>query len=188
MRVGLVVMLLAIAAGLRPTDAHAKRRRRHWMSLPSTAPRVVPGASAGRLTAPNPAPIAPPSSFVDFHAARVKSDLMIFHPDFADLVPALPRQVDRAPAPTAGALSFVAPPRTDDALELARRRDRLLLFRPERRTSEGAALGVGLFGATTMMAAHLPPPLRVIFDRETHLGPAIFDDGGMGAGVAGVTP
>jgi hypothetical protein len=37
----------------------------------------------------------------------------------------------------------------------------------------------------TVLSAHAPRPFRVIFDGPVHVGPAIFDGGGMGAGIAG---
>jgi hypothetical protein len=63
-----------------------------------------------------------------------------------------------------------------------------LLFRDTNRQTSSTALGLGLFAVTTVMSAHLPDPLRVMFDGPMHLGPAIFDDGGMGAGIAGTGP
>src|SRR5437763_1315417 len=85
-----------------------------------------------RLGEPPPSAVELPPSFVAFHTARVMNDLILFHPDFPGLA------------------------RTDDKLELTRQRDRLLLFSGERRTSDAAAVGIGLFGAMTVMAAHLP--------------------------------
>lgn len=185
MRVVVTTLLLA-TLGLPPGVAGAKRHHRRSVALATARPVRAP--TADRLLAP--ATTAPPRanlspSFVEFHTARVKNDLMMFHPDFPNLEPAIRRETDRAADTSAAPLSFVTPPRADDLLELTRRRDRLLLFRGEQRTSQGTALGLGVFSAMTVMAAHLPPPLRVLFDRRIHLGPAIFDDGGMGAGVAG---
>jgi hypothetical protein len=42
-----------------------------------------------------------------------------------------------------------------------------------------------MFTAATILSAHAPRPLRVLFDGPVHFGPAIFDGGGMGAGIAG---
>ena len=64
-------------------------------------------------------------------------------------------------------------------------RDRLVLFRGPQHQGATFALGMAMFGATTILSAHVPRPLRVIFDGPVHLGPAIFDGGGMGAGIAG---
>jgi hypothetical protein len=36
-----------------------------------------------------------------------------------------------------------------------------------------------------VLAAHAPAPLRPLFDSRVHLGPAVFEGGGMGAGVGG---
>jgi hypothetical protein len=189
--VAMAILLATVTVG--STAAHAKRHRRHPVSLRSNARSVdrnrPPKSLLDAKPAPKPAPANPPPSFVELHTARVKNDLMMFHPDFPGLDPALPREIDRAADTTEAPLSFVTPPRTDDLLELTRRRDRLLLFRQEHRSGEGTALGLAVFGAMTVLAAHMPPPLRVLFDdRRIHLGPAIFDDGGMGAGLAGAIP
>jgi hypothetical protein len=45
--------------------------------------------------------------------------------------------------------------------------------------------GVGLFGAAVIAAAHAPGPLRMVFDRNWHLGPALLDGGGLGVGFGG---
>src|SRR5437868_481389 len=67
----------------------------------------------------------------------------------------------------------------------SRDRDRLLLFRGTQPQGSSIAIGVGMFAAATLGSAHAPRFLRVVFDGPVHLGPAIFDGGGMGAGVAG---
>ena len=41
------------------------------------------------------------------------------------------------------------------------------------------------FSGMVVAAAHTPPALRFAFDRSLHVGPAIFDGGGMGAGFGG---
>ena len=70
-------------------------------------------------------------------------------------------------------------------LETMRERDGLQLYGPTPGTSTSTALGVGLFSAVVVSAAHTPHALRFAFDRALHLGPAIFDGGGMGAGFGG---
>ena len=178
-----LVILVSVASGA--TEAGARGHHRRTMALAPTKPAAPSGARLDRplRTAARRVERAP--SFVELHTARVKRDLMLFHPDFPGLDPPLPREIDRAAAASEPLLLFVSPPRSDDLVDLARRRDRLLLFRPERHGGgDGAALGLGMFTAMTMMAAHMPEPLRLLFDRRVHLGPAIFDDGGMGAGLA----
>jgi hypothetical protein len=69
-----------------------------------------------------------------------------------------------------------------DRLSVLRERDRLLLFGVH---DTQAGYGAALFGAVTVFAAHAPGPLRVLFDEPVHLGPAVFDQGGMGAGIGG---
>ena len=44
---------------------------------------------------------------------------------------------------------------------------------------------LAMFGVATVLSAHAPRPFRILFDGPVHLGPAIFDGGGMGAGIAG---
>jgi hypothetical protein len=69
-------------------------------------------------------------------------------------------------------------------LELLRERDRLQLFGVVQ--NEGnAGYGVAMFAAVTILAAHAPSFLRPLFDGPVHLGPAVFDNGGMGAGIGG---
>jgi hypothetical protein len=70
-------------------------------------------------------------------------------------------------------------------LERMRERDALELYGPTPGSAMSTTLGVGLFSAVVVTAAHTPPALRFAFDRSLHLGPAIFDGGGMGAGFGG---
>jgi hypothetical protein len=70
-----------------------------------------------------------------------------------------------------------------DSLDWYRERDRLSLFAPAQ--TQSASYGVALFGAITVLAAHAPRSLQVLFTGPVHLGPAIFDGGGLGAGVGG---
>jgi hypothetical protein len=70
-------------------------------------------------------------------------------------------------------------------LEAQRARDQLLLPGPSTGGLGAAARGIAIFSSVVVSAAHAPEPLRVLFDRRFHLGPAIFDQGGMGAGIGG---
>jgi hypothetical protein len=134
-----------------------------------------------RSTKVSPSLSVPPS-FFDRHATLVKHDLLLFHESLVGLNPSLPNQ--RAPTELPSP-SFVQPAKTDDLLELARRRDRLLLFRPKPPIGASLATGVSLFAASLIASAHAPRPLRGLFDGSIHLGPAVFDSGGIGMGVGG---
>lgn len=70
-------------------------------------------------------------------------------------------------------------------LEYMRDRDALQLYGSTPGTNTSTGLGIGLFSAVVVSAAHTPPFLRFAFDRSLHLGPAVFDGGGMGAGFGG---
>lgn len=70
-------------------------------------------------------------------------------------------------------------------LDTMRERDTLELYGPTPGSPTSTALGIGLFAGVVVSAAHTPLPLRFAFDRTLHLGPAIFDGGGMGAGFGG---
>jgi hypothetical protein len=70
-----------------------------------------------------------------------------------------------------------------DPLALFRERDRLLLFHAPMPST--VAYGFMLFGALTVMTAHAPKILRPLFQAPVHVGPALFDRGGYGAGVGG---
>jgi hypothetical protein len=76
-----------------------------------------------------------------------------------------------------------SPERAPNRLETLRDRDRLLLFHQTNNLQTG--YGAALFGAATVFSAHAPPRLRPIFDGPVHVGPALFDLGGMGAGIGG---
>jgi hypothetical protein len=70
-------------------------------------------------------------------------------------------------------------------LETMRERDALELYGATPGTPTATGLGIGVFATTVVSAAHAPLPLRFAFDRTLHLGPAVFDGGGMGAGFGG---
>ena len=69
-------------------------------------------------------------------------------------------------------------------LDYLRDRDRLRLYGPTPGSAGGVADGVAMFSTVVIAAAHLPAgPARVIFDHKVHVGPALFEGGGMGAGI-----
>ena len=69
-------------------------------------------------------------------------------------------------------------------LEAARARDTLLL--PGGTPSmQSGAMGAMMMGAAVVVAAHLPERVRIVVDGAVHFGPAMFEGGGMGAGVGG---
>jgi hypothetical protein len=143
----------------------------------------VPAQTGGS----QPWPLDPGPSYYAVRAERVRNDLMLFAPDLSGLNPHLKSgELDLKPPPNTPA--FVLPPATQDLLELSRRRDRLLLFRQGLLRVGDLATGLALFLGTTVMAAHAPRGLRVIFDGPVHLGPAVFNGGGMGAGIGGRLP
>lgn len=71
-------------------------------------------------------------------------------------------------------------------LENMRDRDMLYLYGPTPGTFSSATKGVAMFSGAVLGVAHLPGKARVLFaDPRAHIGPALFDNGGMGAGVGG---
>lgn len=81
-----------------------------------------------------------------------------------------------------------APARTveeqQNRLGAMRERDALLLGGGSPST-QSSAIGAMMMGATVVLAAHAPERLRPLVDGVVHLGPAVFDGGGMGAGLGG---
>jgi hypothetical protein len=71
-----------------------------------------------------------------------------------------------------------------NALGLARERDALLLG-GGRVTMQSGAMGSAVMGAAVVFAAHAPKRVRAVVDGPVHVGPALFEGGGMGAGVGG---
>ena len=69
-------------------------------------------------------------------------------------------------------------------LAAARERDALLIAGGSPSTQAGA-LGAMMMSATIVLAAHAPERLRPIVDGVVQVGPAVFDGGGMGAGLGG---
>ncbi len=70
-------------------------------------------------------------------------------------------------------------------LDRMRERDTLQLYGPTPGSARSTTLGIGAFSAVVVAVAHTPAALRFAFDRPLHLGPAIFDGGGLGAGFGG---
>lgn len=70
-------------------------------------------------------------------------------------------------------------------LDYMRERDTLRLYGPTPGTNASTGLGVGLFSAIVVSSAHTPLFLRFAFDHALHVGPAVFDGGGMGGGFGG---
>jgi hypothetical protein len=69
-------------------------------------------------------------------------------------------------------------------LQSARERDELLL--PGGAPSmQAGAMGAMMMGAAVVVAAHMPERARGVIDGAVHFGPALFEGGGMGAGVGG---
>ncbi len=74
--------------------------------------------------------------------------------------------------------------REQNLLGLARERD-LLLLGGRAPSLQAGALGSMVMGAAVVLAAHAPDKLRPLVDGPVHVGPALFEGGGMGAGVGG---
>lgn len=170
-------------------SAHKPRRVVPVMQnrLVSVGPSDAIAANAALLT-PLPAPLVTAPTFVEFHSARVENDLLLFQPAHVVTPPVHARDAELFAKPPAKKppMRLFTPVNVVDALEVRRERDKMLLFRgPQPAQGGSIALGAAMFGATTILSAHAPRPLRVVFDGPAHLGPAIFDGGGMGAGIAG---
>jgi hypothetical protein len=102
-------------------------------------------------------------SYVEEHTRYVKNSFVLFAP--------------------------AAPPeRQANAVELERDKDRLRLLQPldPRATLQQTGYGFAMFGAATFVAAHAPDRLRKILSGPLRLGPALFEAGGMGAGIIGL--
>lgn len=70
-----------------------------------------------------------------------------------------------------------------DRLSAMRERDALLLGDGHSPSMQASAVGAMMMGATIVLAAHAPERLRPLVDGVVHVGPAVFDGGGMGAGI-----
>lgn len=135
------------------------------------------------LVVPPPVPVS--TSFVESHSARVENDIMLFPPTLIGITPRGRDAELFARSPEKKGFHFFTPAKAGDDLELRRDRDRLLLFREPQPQGAAVGLGMAMFGTMTMLSAHAPRALRALFDGPVHPGPAVFDGGGMGAGVAG---
>lgn len=182
-----VVMLVLL--GALTANAHKRARVRVSLVLNDGAALSKGAKFASRTIVAFAAPPQAKSikTFVDFHSSRVENDLMLFQPTLVGIPPVgRARNAETFSRPrTKPRKWFLANAKAADELALRRDRDRLLLFRGPQ--AQGGAIGIGLamFAAATMLSAHAPPPFRILFDGPVHLGPAIFDGGGMGAGIAG---
>jgi hypothetical protein len=156
-------------------------------SMSSSSDGAQIDAETGTVLAVAP-PSKAPATFVESHSARVENDLMLFKPTLIGIAPiGASRSAELvSTAPKKKSFRFLAPAvEGGDALDVRRDRDRLILFRGPQSQGGAVAVGLAMFIATTISSAHAPRPLRVVFDGPVHLGPAIFDGGGMGAGIAG---
>lgn len=166
--------------------------RRHLPPRGATALRMRPaviangGAQLDSEATVVPAAVYGPPSFVEFHSARVEYDLLLFKPNLVGVAPSgttvRAGLFDHAPVKKES--RFFAPVENAESLDVRRERDRLLLFRGPQTQGNAVALGLAMFLTTTVLSAHAPRPLRRVFDGPVHLGPAVFDGGGMGAGIA----
>ena len=124
-------------------------------------------------------------SYYEVHSRRVQHDFLSFDFEVAGGNPAVHPAPPPASADARDGFSFAPPDTSEDPLAQRRELDRLLLFRDAAELADpsAVALGIGLFATAVFAAAHAPAPLRFPFDRRLHLGPAIFQGGGMGAGL-----
>ena len=74
--------------------------------------------------------------------------------------------------------------REQNGVQEARGRDELMLGGRTPNMQSGA-LGSMMMGAAVVLAAHAPARVRAVIDGPLHVGPALFEGGGMGAGVGG---
>ncbi|HEY2748408.1 MAG TPA: hypothetical protein VGL86_27480 [Polyangia bacterium] len=94
---------------------------------------------------------------------------------------------ERSAAVFASFLSFTAA-RTveEDQNRLQQLRDREALLLPGGAASLRAGMmGSMVMGAAVVLVAHAPRRVRAIVDGPVHVGPALFEGGGMGAGIGG---
>ena len=74
----------------------------------------------------------------------------------------------------------------EDQNRLQQLRDRdAILWGGRTPSMQAGGLGSMVMGAAVVLAAHAPARLRPLVDGPVHVGPALFDGGGMGAGVGG---
>ena len=68
-------------------------------------------------------------------------------------------------------------------VQQARDRD-ALLWGGRAPSMQSGAMGSMIMGAAVVLAAHAPAKMRAVVDGPVHVGPALFEGGGMGASVA----
>ena len=69
---------------------------------------------------------------------------------------------------------------------LGQLRDRDALMLPGGAPSlRSGMLGSMILGAAVVFVAHAPKRVRLVVDGPVHVGPALLDGGGMGAGIGG---
>ncbi|HEX2573565.1 MAG TPA: hypothetical protein VH877_28710 [Polyangia bacterium] len=127
-------------------------------------------------------PVRRPSTPFAVYTTRVHHDLLLFQSLPIDLNPPIRQGRALIEPPRSG---FWRAPPADDLLAVYRQRDRLIYFRDMPLDGAHFAMGLGMFAAAALLSAHAPRPLRILFDRSFHLGPAIFDRSGMGIGFGG---
>jgi len=72
----------------------------------------------------------------------------------------------------------------EDENPLAQYRERDALLLPGGAPSlRSSAMGAMVMGAAVVLAAHAPRRVRAVVDGPVHVGPALFEGGGLGAGV-----
>ena len=183
----LFAVLVLLGTSGRATAHHRRRAPSNLVLKDRGAPSSNLGAKVDSQTVIALAPLAKASTFVDRPTARVENDLMLFQPTLVGVAPSARARTPElfASGPVKKETRFYTPAKVTDDLEVRREHDRVLLFRGPQPQGASVGLGLAMFGAMTLLSAHAPRSLRIVFDGPVHLGPAVFDGGGMGAGIAG---
>ena len=193
-----LIFMLLVLTPLVPAEGaadgnrqQAPRRRAH--RRPRAAPIAFvyrgPALRLGLAALVNPPPERPhlalAPSYYEFHAGRVQRDFLSFQSALPGQNPVIDRPLAMI-GDKRRKLSFVAPPATDDPLRQLRENDRLALLRevPPAATAVAITVGLSLFMTAVVGAAHAPSALRFLFDGPVHLGPAVFESGGMARALA----
>jgi hypothetical protein len=94
---------------------------------------------------------------------------------------------ERSAAVYASFLSFgTARTVEEDQNRLQQFRDRDALLLPGGAPSlQSGMMGSMVMGAAVVFVAHAPKKVRAVVDGPVHVGPALFEGGGMGTGVGG---
>jgi hypothetical protein len=179
-------VVLSMLVVLCASNAEAMHRQRRLVASMALQAPPVKDEPTNIIAAPPLPSLQVSATFVESHTARVENDLMLFQPTLIGIPPFMrSRNSELLSGPTKEhTLRFFAPVQAEDGLAVLRERDKLLLFRGPQPQGAAVGIGVAMFGAATLLSAHAPRPFRVLFDGPVHLGPAIFDGGGMGAGIA----